>query len=157
MKRSVSVLSTVVMVAAWLMVLPSVGGAYTNFVMTGFQSLGSLDLSGQITYTFDGTPNLYGFCANNGSALLYQGTPYYGEVNSISGNLGLLEAAYLMATYDPAGAPSVPDIANNPTDSLASGVILQLAIWSVTGQLSGLTNYSSSYPSLYAAAGSVLI
>ncbi len=147
-------LSGVVMIAVWLMLLPSVGAAYSpNFVMTGFQNPFSVqDLSGEIDFTFNSTPNLYGFCANNASALLYEGQPYYGEIQSIAGNTGLLEAAYLMATYDSGG---VPTVSGYTTDQ--SGVIIQLAIWGVTNQLSLVrqTYNGDSYGYLYSEASSL--
>jgi hypothetical protein len=164
MKRSVPVLSGVVMIAAWLMILPSVGAAYTNFVMTSFQGESNPQyLSGQINYLYSGTVQTtgsngtpsYGFCANNSAADLYLGSWYYGTPVSIQGNPGYLEAAYLMATNDSGGNVDVN-----------GGIVLQTAIWDVTGQsytnyynlyLSNPTQYAqyAQYQGVYTAAGNL--
>jgi len=112
--------------------------------MTAYQSLGPTYASGEITGNLSGDINMtpmYSFCVD-ASTDLYQGTQYSGSLNSINGNTGLLQAAYLMNKY-------VPN--NSALSDTNTGVALQWAMWRLIGQGSYITsnNLDTTYASVY--------
>jgi len=132
------------MIAVSLLFLPAVTKAdTTNIQFTGFQNYGDGLLSGEIYFNWinpDKTGPL-SYCVDR-SRYVYVPGIYWADVEPLS-TKGLQQAAWLMDAY----SPDIKGRGPNPTEAYA----LQLAIWSVTGQL-GITNIEqaisiSAYPS----------
>ncbi len=139
------------LVAGLIFLIPFQASAALTYTMTGYQNLGPLYASGEITGNLTGDliiAPLYSFCVDN-QALLYQNTPYAATLSPIGSNQGLLESAYLIATY----APS-----NTALTDVNKGVELQWAMWMALGQASPLGSPSTSgslantYSSIYTQA-----
>jgi len=136
------------LVAVLIFMIPFQASADLTYTMTSFQSLGPLYASGEITGDLTGSlniPILYSFCVNN-AALLYEGQPYSASLNSIAGNPGLLESAYLINTY-------VPE--NSALTNVNTGVALQWAMWMLLGQGSPLTDTNVQNPTLATTYASI--
>jgi hypothetical protein len=132
------------LVAGPIFMTPFQARADMSYTMTGYQSLGSLYASGEITGLLN-SATVYGFCVNN-SALLYENTAYSASLTPIGNNAGLLESAYLVATYVPTSGPL--------TDTNL-GVELQWAMWMALGQAAPLTDPGVQSPTLAASYSSI--
>ncbi len=136
------------LVAGLIFLAPFQAKADLSYTMTNYQSMGPLYASGEIIGTLTGDLNispLYSFCVDN-TALLYENQPYTATLTTIGTNQGLLESAYLIATYVPT---------NTALTNTNQGVALQWAMWMALGQGSPLTDTSVQNPTLAAEYGTI--
>ena len=149
-------------IAALLLMAPVHARAYTNIHLDSFQSIISGELTGEIHYTvtggIPGGPILspgFSYCVDRWTDVYVPGK-YYAEAYNItapppahlSGQYanGGLKAAWLIDNYSYSLHPGVLGSSYTPQQQ---GVIVQLAVWDVTGQG---TPVVGGYPGLYTKA-----
>lgn len=125
-----------------ILVYPITSSAYSGDVfLSSFQNIDYTKyLTGEIYYNFgsgEGSPAYYGYCVDKTYPLPIPGS-YHAETSAITGNAGLLRAAWLIDNY----AASKPYIYPERS-ALETGVALQLAVWDQIGQ--GVTYNSTTY------------